>query len=87
TRPVPARQGTHHKTWPVTKERKNGKRMAIPERRSPDYGPPGWGFVLFLVSNFFLIQVFWKNRMPVLVVMTLWYVFWSTNGVINHFGW
>ncbi len=80
--------------------------MAIPERRSPDYGPPwkssgvlgntlvsmtngaaGWGFVLFLVSNFFLIQVFWKNRMPVLVVMTLWYVFWSTNGVINHFGW
>ncbi len=50
-------------------------------------GAAGWGFVLFLVSNFFLIQVFWKNRMPVLVIMTLWYAFWSTNGVINYFGW
>ena len=46
----------------------------------------GWGFVLFLVSNFFLLQVFWRNRMPVLVVMTLWYSVWSANGVANYFG-
>ena len=53
----------------------------------PSVSMTGWGFILFLVSNFFLIQVFWRNRMPVLVVMTLWYSTWSLNGIINYWPW